>query len=58
MVLGIWAGATVAFFYFLTPYAWWPILVLAIAGVGTFLQLSANLIGWKAEHLKHQVEEH
>ena len=53
---GVWAAATVAFFYFLTPYAWWPILVLAIAGVGTFLQLLSNMIGWKAEELKDKVE--
>lgn len=49
---GMWAGATVVFFYELSPYAYYPILMLAISGVGTMLQLAANLVGWKAEQLK------
>ena len=53
---GIWAAATVVFFYELTPYAYYPILMLAIAGAGTFLQLAANMVGWKAEQLKHDTE--
>lgn len=54
---GIWAAATVVFFYALTPYAWFPILFLAVAGLGTLLQLTANLIGWHAERLKREVGE-
>lgn len=52
---GMWSAATVSFFYMLTPLAYFPILVLAIAGVATLLQLTANLIGWKAEQAKIEV---
>jgi len=54
---GVWFAATVVFFYYLTPYAWYPILFLAIAGVATTLQLLANMIGWQAEKLKMDVGE-
>lgn len=54
---GMWAGATVLFFFFLTPYAWFPLLLLAVAGVGTFIQLAANFVGWKAERMKQEVKE-
>jgi hypothetical protein len=53
---GIWASAMVSFFYMLTPYAFFPVLFLAISAVATFLQLLANLIGWNAEQIKHEVE--
>lgn len=51
---GLWFGATVVFFYFLTPYAWPIILVLAIAAVGSFFQVLSNLVGWNAEYKKRQ----
>jgi len=54
---GIWASATVIFFYLLTPYAYFPVLVLALGGVGSLLQITANMIGWKAEQLKQEVEQ-
>ncbi len=53
---GLWSGSTVVFFYFLTPYAWYPILMLAVSSLGTFLQLGANMVGWKAEQLKKEME--
>lgn len=53
---GIWSAATVSFFYLLTPLAFYVILVLALAGVGSLLQIIANMIGWKAEQLKMEVE--
>lgn len=53
---GIWATAMVAFFYMLTPYAMYPILILALSSVVTFLQILSNLIGWKAERAKLDVE--
>jgi len=53
---GVWASATVSFLYLLTPYAFFPTLLLALSSVATFLQLLANLVGWKAEQLKNEVE--
>lgn len=49
---GVWATFMVSFFYMLTPYAFYPVLLLALSGVATLLQLLANMIGWRAEVLK------
>jgi hypothetical protein len=53
---GVWATTFVAFFYMLTPYAYFPTLILALASIATLLQLFANMIGWKAEQLKKETE--
>lgn len=54
---GIWAAFVVTFFYFLWPEVmFYPILLLAISGVGTFLQISANLVGHTAEQKKMENE--
>jgi len=53
---GTWAAAMVIFFYLLTSYALYPILILAISAVATFLQLTSNLVGHKAEELKKNNE--
>jgi Protein of unknown function (DUF1360) len=53
---GMWAAGTVAFFYLLTPYAFFFVLMLAIGAAGSVLQITANLIGWKAEEAKLEVE--
>ena len=49
---GLWFAFVVAFAFFATPYAYPFILILAIAGVASFLQLLANLVGWSAEEKK------
>lgn len=54
--IGVWSGATVTFFYLLTSYAYFPVLVLAISGVATTLQLVVNMVGWQAEKLKQESE--
>lgn len=54
---GMWAGLLVPLFYFLTPYAWFVILALAISGVATFVQILSNLIGWNAEWRKEKTQE-
>lgn len=53
---GMWAGATVVFFYLLAPYTHFFIVVLAISGVASFLQLLSNLVGHKAEQLKQETK--
>ena len=53
---GMWAGLIVPFFYFLTPYAWFFILVLAVSGVASFVQITANLVGWSAEYKKRKTK--
>ncbi len=53
---GMWASATVIFFYLLTPYAIFPVMLLSVGAVASFLQIIANLVGHKAELLKNQTE--
>ena len=53
---GMWSAGFVIFFYLLTPWAYVPVAFLAVAGIGSFIQILANLVGWKAEELKHRVE--
>lgn len=53
---GMWAAGTVMFFYLLTPYAFFVVLMLAIGAVGSTLQILANMFGWKAEQAKLDVE--
>ncbi len=53
---GLWASSTVLFFYLLTPYAVFPVALLAIGAVASFLQILANLVGHRAEQIKLEVE--
>lgn len=53
---GVWATAMVAFVYFLTPLALFPLLILALSAVVSLLQIFAQMIGWQAEKLKKEVE--
>jgi hypothetical protein len=53
---GVWATAMVIFFYLITPYAVYPVLILALSAVATFLQLISNLVGHKAELAKKESE--
>lgn len=55
--IGIWSSLVVVFCYFLYDWAWFVIFFLALAAAGSFLQIIANAVGWKAEHTKQQVEE-
>ncbi len=53
---GVWATAMVTFLYLISSYMLYPMLILALSGVATFLQLLSNLVGHKAEQLKQEVE--
>lgn len=53
---GMWAAASVTFFYLLTPYAYYITIFLAISAVASFLQILTNMVGWQAEKLKMEVE--
>lgn len=54
--IGVWAAAVVIFFYLITPYATYPVMLLALSAVATFLQLLSNLVGHKAEQARIQNE--
>lgn len=53
---GVWAAAVVIFFYLMTPYAVYPVMLLALSAVATFLQLLSNLVGNQAEATKTKNE--
>lgn len=55
--IGIWSGLIVTVFYFIFPWAWTAIFFLALAGIGSLLQVAANGIGWWAESLKFEAKE-
>jgi hypothetical protein len=50
--IGFWGALIISFAYFVFPWAWYVIFFIAMAGLGSLLQISANLIGWKAENAK------
>jgi len=51
---GVWAAAVVIFCYLLTPYAIYPVVILAVSAVASSLQITANLIGHLAETAKNK----
>jgi hypothetical protein len=53
---GLWVSAGVTFFYLFSPYALFATILFAVAGVATLVQLLANLVGWKAEQFKRDVD--
>ncbi|MES2203302.1 MAG: DUF1360 domain-containing protein [Patescibacteria group bacterium] len=55
--IGVWAGLIVTVCYFIFPWAWSIIFFLALAGMGSLLQVIANGIGWRAEQLKKTTEQ-
>jgi hypothetical protein len=52
---GLWFSFFVLFAYYATPLAWPVILILALAGVASLVQVLGNFIGWSAEAKKRQV---
>ncbi len=54
---GVWAGTLVVFFYYVMPMAWLVLLILAIAGVASFIQILINKIGWDAELMKLETQK-
>jgi len=52
----VWAGTIVLFAYLVTPYAVFPLAILALSAVASFLQILSNLLGHNAEKAKKQNE--
>jgi hypothetical protein len=53
---GVWTTAMVLFFYLITPYAVFPVVLLALSAVASSLQIGANLLGHSAERARQQSE--
>lgn len=49
---GLWAGSLVTFFYLWSTAAYFPVLLLAVAGVGSIFQVLASTLGWQSEKAK------
>lgn len=54
---GLWFSLLLVFVYYLTPYSWIFILVLAVAGVSTLIQLFANWLGSSAKGTRLRNEQ-
>ncbi|MES2223565.1 MAG: DUF1360 domain-containing protein [Patescibacteria group bacterium] len=52
----VWTGTFITFLYFLFPSFWIFILILAISGGATMIQLATNAIGWTSEKTEQEVE--
>jgi membrane protein YdbS with pleckstrin-like domain len=55
--IGFWSALILVVAYFTIDWAWTVIFFLAVAGTGSFVQLLANGIGWRAENLKLDAHE-
>lgn len=55
--IGFWSALVIVVAYFIFPWAWSVIFFLAVAGVGSLMQLYANQVGWRAENLKLDAQE-
>lgn len=52
---GLWFSFFVVFVYYATPYAWPVLLMLALAGIASHVQIVSNWVGWNAEYRKRVV---
>jgi hypothetical protein len=43
--VGVWMAFLLSFFYFISPLAFFPIVILAAAGAGSFIQITILKIG-------------
>ena len=50
---GVWITALVTFCYLLTPLAYYPVLLLAVASLASTFQLFTNWLGHSAERVKN-----
>lgn len=54
--LGVWAGTVAVLSYYLFSWSWIILLIFAVSGVASFIQITANALGWSAEHTKLQTQ--
>ncbi len=54
---GIYTSILVVFLYFISPVWWFVILIFALSGMATFLQLVINLVGTKYELADLELDE-
>lgn len=54
--VGVWMALLTVSAYLIFPETWIILLVLAVAGMGSVLQILANMFGWMAERAKQAVQ--
>lgn len=54
--MGTILAGLVVFAYLMTSYAFYLVLLLAIAGVASLLQIFSNQLGWQGEKLRQEVD--
>ncbi len=52
--IGLWFAAVVSAAYFIAPFSWFFIFILALGGAASLLQIAANGLGWSAEYKKRK----
>lgn len=50
--MGLWFGLVTVTAYYALAFAWFFLLVLALGGVASLVQIFANWLGWHAEYHK------
>lgn len=55
--IGVWASLCSLFVFYLIPESYILFLIFAVAGLASLFQISSNMIGWQAEHLKKMTEK-
>ena len=54
--VGVWTALFTVFLYYFYSYSWVVLLVLAVAGASSLLQIIANALGWTAERAKQEAQ--
>ncbi len=55
--LGVWVALGALYLYLAFPELWLLFVLLALSAVASVFQISANLIGWRAEKMKLKTEQ-
>lgn len=54
--LGVWAGTVSGLSYYLFSWSWVILLIFAVSGLASFIQITATAIGWTAERAKLDIQ--
>ncbi len=53
--IGVWFGLALSFIYYTFTIGWFFLLLVAVSGLASFIQILVNMIGWYAERTKLEV---
>ncbi len=55
--IGVWISMFVIYLYLIDTFFTYLFYILALAGIASILQITANLIGWNAQYKKEQTNQ-